>query len=477
MRIPSRGYIYGFGALGGFLFGYETGVLAGALPFIRSDYPAITSTQSGLIVAALAIGAIFGASGAGRLSDRIGRRKVLFILGALFVVGSLASSAAGGAISLIGCRVVLGLGVGGASALVPVYLAEMAPARSRGRLGGLNQLMLVIGILAGYLVNYFLDASGNWRLMLATGMVPAVALVLGAIKLPESPRWLVTHGRADEAWVLLSATRPENEARAELRQMTQLNSQRTERRELLSAWVRPALVAGVGLAILTQLNGTNVISYYAPTILGSVGFGSSVAILATVGLGVVKVVFVAVGLTLIDKVGRKALLILGNVVMGLSLLGLAITAHSPHPNGGLLVLFMALFLAGNETGWGPTFWVLMGEIFPTRIRGAAMGVAGMAVWAATAAVSYTFPVMMDHLGLSISMYIFAGLNIAAVLFGARYVSETKGRSLEEIEERLHSGAAKTASTTPAGQDGSPAGQGGPSTAATPAAAAVTQPDA
>ncbi|MFJ8019329.1 sugar porter family MFS transporter [Streptomyces sp. NPDC096311] len=434
-RIPSTRYIYAFGALGGFLFGFETGVLAGALPFIRDDYPSITATEVGLIVAALAVGAIFGAAASGRLSDRIGRRRVLLVLGVVFIAGSLASAISAGTSTLILSRLVLGVGVGGASALVPVYLAEMAPAHARGRLGGLNQLMLVTGILAGYLVNLVLDPTGNWRAMLATGAVPALALVLGTIRLPESPRWLVTHGREDEARTLLTATHGAG-AWAELDQIRAIAAEPTERGALRSRWVRPALVVGIGLAILTQLNGTNAISYYAPTILENVGFGSGVAILTTVGLGVVKVVFVALGLLLIDRVGRKFLLVLGNVVMGLSLLGLALAARAEHPSGILLVLFMALFLAGNEVGWGPTFWVLMGEIFPLRIRGAAMGVASMAVWIATAGVAFAFPVMLDGIGLSASMFIFAALNACAVVFGMRYVTETKGQTLEEIERNL-----------------------------------------
>ncbi|MEU6132301.1 MFS transporter [Saccharopolyspora sp. NPDC047091] len=197
VRIPSTRYIYVFGALGGFLFGFETGVLAGALPFIRHDYPSITPTASGLIVAALAVGAIAGAAVSGRLSDRIGRRKVLFVLGAVFVAGSLASALSVGTAMLIASRLVLGIGVGGASALVPVYLAEMAPAHARGRLGGLNQLMLVIGVLAGYVVNWVLDPTGNWRVMLASGALPAIALVLGTIRLRRARvGWSRTAARA-----------------------------------------------------------------------------------------------------------------------------------------------------------------------------------------------------------------------------------------------------------------------------------------
>ncbi|MEU6132300.1 MFS transporter [Saccharopolyspora sp. NPDC047091] len=227
------------------------------------------------------------------------------------------------------------------------------------------------------------------------------------------------------------------DADAELEQIRAIAAEPADRDALRSRRVRPVLLIGIGLAVLTQLNGTNVISYYAPTILGAAGFGSGVAILATVGLGVVKVVFVGIGLLLIDRVGRKFLLVLGNVVMGLSLLGLALVAQAAQPDPVLLVLFMALFLAGNEVGWGPTFWVLMGEIFPLRVRGAAMGVASTAVWVATAVVAFAFPVLIDGIGLSASMYVFAALNAVAVLFGARYVTETKGKTLEEIERDLH----------------------------------------
>jgi MFS family permease len=246
----------------------------------------------------------------------------------------------------------------------------------------------------------------------------------------------VENSRREEAFTLLASTRPVEEARAEIEQIERIVAQPVDRHELRARWVRPALVVGIGLAILTQLSGNNVISYYAPTILTGLGLGSSVAILATVGLGAVKVIFVVFGLALIDKVGRKALLIIGSLGMGLSLVGLAIAAQAAHPNPALLVFFMALFLAANEIGWGPTFWVLMGEIFPLRVRGAAMGMSSMTVWVATAVVSFAFPPMLAGIGLSTSMWVFAVFNLLAVLFGWRFVRETKGRTLEAIELEL-----------------------------------------
>lgn len=436
--VPKPALIYFFGALGGILFGYETGIIAGALSYIYKTpgFPPNALT-TGLIVGGISIGAIVGAVIAGRLSDRIGRRRVILILGIIFIVGSLACAVAPNNDALVAGRIFLGLGVGGSSALVPVYLSEMAPAKARGRLAGLNQLMIVTGLLLGYCVNFLLAHSENWRLMLASGAIPALLLVGGLPFLPESPRWLMTKGRTDEAARLLYATRSREEAASDIEAITRVEA-RSSRKELLAKWVRPAIVVGVGIPILCQATGLNMVTYYAPTIFESLNLPHENALIFTIILGTIKVVSVAIGLQFIDRVGRRSLLIAGSACMAVSMAAMALEASKGDQIEPLSMLIaMAVMFVSYSLTWGPVNWVVLGEIFPLRVRGAAMGMASMVTWFATLAITFGFPLLRESLGLAGTMVLFVGCNIVGFLFCLKFVRETKGRSLEQIEQDLH----------------------------------------
>lgn len=436
--VPKPGLIYFFGALGGILFGYETGIIAGALSYIHST-PGFSGTalSTGLIVGGISMGAIVGAVTAGRLSDRIGRRRVILVLGIIFIIGSVACSLAPNDALLIAGRIFLGLGVGGSSALVPVYLSEMAPAKARGRLAGLNQLMIVTGLLLGYGVNFLLAGTGDWRLMLASGALPAILLVAGLPFLPESPRWLMTKGRRDEAARLLYATRSAEEAAADIEAITRVEAQ-SSRWELLAKWVRPAVIVGIGIPILCQATGVNMVTYYAPTIFDSLRLPHENALIFTIILGTIKVVSVVIGLQFIDRVGRKKLLVGGSACMAVSMAWMAFEASKgDHINPLSMLLAMSVMFVSYSLTWGPVNWVVLGEIFPLRVRGAAMGMASMVTWFATLGITLGFPLLQQALGLAGTMQLFVACNIVGFLFGLKFVRETKGRSLEQIEQDLH----------------------------------------
>ena len=434
--------IYIFGALGGLLFGYDTGIIAGALLYINKDL-GLTPTLQGVVVSSLLVGAMIGSIVAGPLADAIGRRRLVLIAAVTFIVGAIGSALAPSAGVLILFRVVLGLAVGAASVIVPLYLAELAPTEIRGAIASLNQLMIVTGILIAYIVNLSLAASGGWRLMLGLAVVPALAMLLGMLFMPETPRWLVAKDREPEAREVLRRSRDEDAVEKEIHDIKSVERQEEGGvRELLAPWVRPALVVGMGLAILQQIVGINTIIYYAPTTLTKVGFGNSAAILANAGIGVLNVTMTLVAIWLIDKVGRKPLLLVGALGMALSLAILAITSLVlPEPKGlglvGLItVVCLAGFIVSFAASWGPIVWVMLAEIFPLRIRGAAMGVATLLLWGANFVVSLTFPILLAAIGIGYLFLGYAVIGILAFLFVRFFVVETKGRSLEQIEADL-----------------------------------------
>jgi MFS transporter, SP family, sugar:H+ symporter len=434
--------IYIFGALGGLLFGYDTGVIAGALLYINKDLE-LTPTLQGVVVSSLLVGAMLGSIVAGPLADAIGRRRLVLIAAVTFIVGAIGSALAPSAGVLILFRVVLGLAVGAASVIVPLYLAELAPTGIRGAIASLNQLMIVTGILVAYIVNLALAASGGWRWMLGLAVVPALVMLFGMLFMPETPRWLVSKDREPEAREILRRSRDEAAVEKEIHDIKSVERQEEGGvRELLAPWVRPALVVGMGLAILQQIVGINTIIYYAPTTLTNVGFGNSAAILANAGIGVLNVGMTLVAIWLIDKVGRKPLLLVGALGMALSLAILAITSLVlPEPKGlglvGLItVACLAGFIVSFAVSWGPIVWVMLAEIFPLKIRGAAMGVATLLLWGANFVVSLTFPILLSAVGIGYLFLGYAVIGVLAFLFVRFFVVETKGRSLEEIEADL-----------------------------------------
>jgi sugar porter (SP) family MFS transporter len=441
-RVGSNKLVYFFGALGGVLFGYDTGVIAGAILFINEDL-GLSPFTSGLVVSSLLVGAIIGAAFAGPIADATGRRKLVLVASIIFAVGAIGAALATSAGLLILFRFVLGLAVGAASLIVPLYLAEVAPTEIRGAVASLNQLMIVTGILIAYIANSALAGAEAWRWMIALAVIPSVLLFLGMLFMPETPRWLASKDRDEEAREVLRRTRDEVAVEAEMSDIKRVESQEEGGLgELLASWVRPALLVGMGLAIFQQIIGINTIIYYAPTTLTNVGFGNSAAILANAGIGVINVTMTLVAIRFIDRVGRKPLLLLGAAGMALSLAILGLTSLLlPEPSGvslvGIITLVcLALFIAAFAVSWGPIVWVMLGEIFPLKVRGSAMAVATVLLWAANFVVSLSFPVLLEALGIGWLFLGYSLIGLVALFFVRSFVTETKGRSLEKIESDL-----------------------------------------
>ncbi len=445
-RVPARratrkGALYFFGALGGILFGYDLGVISGVLLFIKTKSVFdLGSVGQGVVGGCLAAGAIVGAAIAGKLTDRPGRRRTIMIGAAIFAVGTIGCTLAPNATVFVIARFVVGVAVGATSATVPTYLSELAPSRLRGALSSLNQLMIVSGILIAYVVDWLLSGSAEWRVMIAIGIVPAALLLIGMATLPETPRWLVKQGREDEARQVISAAQGEVDVNAEvagIREVIRLDGeQRGTLRDLAAKWVRPMVVVALILAIGQQFSGVNAINLYAPTIFKNLGIGTSNALFASIVLGIVKVAFTAWVIFVVDRWGRKPLLLLGNILMSttLVLLGIAVlTLHSPNAVALSTIILLVIYLAGYELGWGAVVWVVMSEVFPLKVRGVGMGAGSVVLWAATFAITFVFPVMDNSLGLADSAFIFAGIGVILYLLVAKFVPETKGRSLEQIE--------------------------------------------
>ncbi len=434
-------YVVAFiSALSGLLFGYDTGVISGAILFIRRDFD-LSPAANGLVVSAVLLGAVLGAALGGTLADRWGRRRVILLAAVIFALGALGSGLAPGAAWLVLSRGVLGLGIGVASFVAPLYISEVAPVSVRGALVSLNQLMITIGIVLSYVVDLALASAGAWRWMLGLAVVPAVLLLLGMWLMPETPRWLKRRGLDDPARVVLQRIRGGAAVAAELDEIAaSLRQQEAGWAELFGPAVRPALVIGVGLAIFQQVTGINTVIYYAPTILELAGFQSAtVSILATVGVGVVNVVMTVVAIWLLDRVGRRPLLLVGLVGMiaGLAGLGLAFRLMGSGTSIGLLAtLLLMLYVGFFAISLGPIFWLLIAEIYPLKIRGLAMSVATLSNWAANWLVALTFLTIVDLLTASGAFALYAVLGLAALVFSYLRVPETRGRSLEEIEAQF-----------------------------------------
>ncbi len=434
-------------ALGGLLFGYDTGVISGALLFLREAFH-LSNLMLGVVTSLALAGAAVGAGFAGPLSDHFGRRPILIVTACIFVVGGLVSAFAPVlAVLLIG-RLLVGLGIGGASMLTPLYLAEIAPARERGALVSFSQLAVTVGILVAYLVGYAFAASGAWRWMLGLGSVPGVILGVGMVFLPETPRWLAGHGRIEKARIAMKRLRavgkdiePEmRQLQADLKPVAKvLPTSRLGHRV-----ARLPLIVGIGLAIFQQVTGVNTVIYFAPVIFQASGLSSaSAAILATAGIGVVNVVMTMVAIWLVDRLGRRLLLLGGLAGMGISLCLLA-TAFLLGKGSYLGIMTagsLALYVGCFAVGLGPVFWLLVSEIFPLAIRARGMSAATIANWTANLVVALTFLNLTDLLGRSGVFFLYAALTFCALGFAFVLVPETKGLSLEAIEA-LWAGRAK-----------------------------------
>ncbi|HEY9733837.1 MAG TPA: sugar porter family MFS transporter [Drouetiella sp.] len=434
-------------ALSGLLFGYDTGVISGALPFIKNQFT-LSAEGEGMVVSGVLFGATFSSMVSGSLTDKFGRKKVLLTTALLFAAGSVLAAYAPDVNLLVVGRVILGLAIGVASFAAPLYIAEMSPPKVRGTLVAMNQLAIVTGILLSYLIDYFFAASGDWHSMIVLGTVPAVLLALGMLTLPESPRWLVVNGDEDKADAVLKKVRGTDNVAEEFSEIrTSLEQEKGDWREFFAPHLRSALVVGVGLGAFQQFTGINTVIYYAPKIYKAAGLTSdSVGIMATAGVGLVNLIMTIVSLVLIDRVGRRPLLIVGNIGMLLSLGALSLTFLF---NASADVLkFVGIgstfvYVAFFAISLGPVFWVMISEIYPLRIRGFAMAMATALSWLSNMIVSYSFPVVLEKFGIGATFGGYALITLASLIFCMKLVPETKGLSLESIENQERKGAFHT----------------------------------
>ncbi|MFF2925451.1 sugar porter family MFS transporter [Streptomyces celluloflavus] len=433
-------------ALGGALFGYDTGVISGALPFMEGHF-GLTSLGEGVITSALLIGAAFGSLAGGRMSDALGRRNSLLWAGAVFIGGALAVALAPSVPFMIVARFVLGLAVGSASVITPLYLSEIAPPHIRGRLVSFNSLMIVSGQLLAYLINAVLAHWEAWRWMLGLAALPAVALFIGLFFLPDTPRWYISKGRPDDAARVLRRTLPAEDVAGELARIDHARGLEADARrgawdELRTPWVRRLLLVGIGLAIVQQITGVNAVIYFAPKILAATGLGTNTAITATIAVGAVSVIATAIGMSLIDRVGRRPMLISGLAGMTVALALLGASFHLPRSTAvsylvlGLMVLYMAFMQATLNTG----VWLLLAEMFPLKVRGLAMGTAVFVMWLVNFSVALAFPLLLDAVGASVTFWFFGVMCVLSLLFCKRYAPETKGLALEDLEHELRKAA-------------------------------------
>jgi len=429
-------------ALGGLLFGYDTGVVSGALLFLHTSFSNVTSFDKELVTGLLLAGAAVGAFLAGRLADRIGRRSVILITAAVFVAGVLGAAFSPTLWFLIVMRFVIGLAVGSASMAVPLYISEVAPPRVRGALVSFNQLALTMGILFAFLVDYALSSAAAWRLMFGLAAIPAVLLFVGMLTQAESPVWLVTHDRIAEARRVLTRVRSaDHDIDGEIDDIRSLSGRTASYRELLRPGVRKLVVIGVVMAVFQQVTGINTVIYYAPTLLHQAGLGDSASLLANVGNGIVNVAMTVVAIRLIDKVGRRVLLIGGTVGMAIALFVVAATfavsgSTLGHTAAIVAVVSLAVYTGSFAIGLGPVFWLLISEIYPERIRGKSMSVATIANWGANFVVAVTFLTLLNAITNAGTFLLMGVLTLGAVAYFWKKVPETEGKTLQEIEREM-----------------------------------------
>lgn len=437
-------------ALGGLLFGYDTGVISGAILFITHDFTLDTKLQE-LTISVVLIGCILGSSVAGSIADRGGRRTTLLVSGIIFAIGAILSAIAPSDDVLLAGRLVVGIAIGFCSVVAPLYISEVAPADVRGAMVSLYQFAITVGILAAYIVDYALAPAGAWRWMLGLGVVPALILIGGMLPLPESPRYLFKVGLADTAREELRRIAGGAEIAIEEAAITEsLKIKSAGFATFATPAVRNALILGFSLAVLQQVTGINTVIYYGPHIFQLAGIASNVAsILATTLVGVVNVLLTLVAIFFVDRIGRKPLLYAGISGMFVALAALAFAFAQPHLQGslaGIALGSMMLYVGSFAYSLGPIVWLLISEIFPLEVRGVGMSICTLGNWVANLAVSLFFLTMVAAFGPSLTFATYAALCIVTLVVVWRGVPETKREILEHIS--LAPEGARAAEVTP-----------------------------
>ncbi|MFJ8778339.1 MULTISPECIES: sugar porter family MFS transporter [unclassified Streptomyces] len=434
---------------GGLLFGYDTGVINGALPYMTDDL-GLTAVTEGMVTSSLLLGAALGAVIGGRLSDARGRRRTILALAVLFFVGALGCTLAPTTAVMVVARFVLGLAVGGASVTVPVYLAEVSPAERRGALVTRNELMIVSGQLLAFTSNAIIaraggESGGVWRWMLVIATIPAVVLWFGMLVMPESPRWLASQTRFNEALEVLKQVRSRQRAEAELAEVSALAVKEEQQRlggwqDMKSTpWIRKLMFVGFGIAIVQQITGVNTIMYYGTQILTDAGFAADSALTANIANGVISVLATFVGIWLLGRVPRRPMLMTGQAgtTTALLLIGVfSLVLPSGDARAYAVLAMTVTFLAFQQGAISPVTWLMLSEIFPMRMRGFGMGVAAVVLWLTNFVIGLVFPSLVSGIGISNTFFLFVVAGVFSILFVKRCVPETRGRTLETLEAEL-----------------------------------------
>jgi sugar porter (SP) family MFS transporter len=468
LSAPEHGHHYSYhtrvwmaaaiAGMGGLLFGYDTGMISGAQVFIEEDFD-VSSSGIGLVVSAVTLGALFGAIGSGWLTQRLSRRAVVVLAAVVFIIGAIIAAVSPNVEVLIAARLIIGIGIGFASTVVPLYIAEIVPSSSRGSMVALFQLAITAGILVAYLVNAVFADDGEWRAVFALACAPATLLLLGMLALPESPRWLVARGRIDEAHHVLDELRDPDDPQTGLELQEIVDTVEADRarpkqplrRSLTSPLARTILIVGIGLGVFQQITGINTIIYYAPTILKEAGLGTETSFLTTAGIGALNFLATVCALLFVDRIDRRKILMAGMLGMTLSMALLATTFAIDDFGGALrwvAVGSLFSFIACFAISWGWGFWVMASEIYPMFIRGQAISIGNAIQWGANFAISLLFPILLADWGGATVFYVLAGFGVIALIFTQRLVPETRGKTLEEIEAewRRRAGVAATDAT-------------------------------
>lgn len=436
-------FVASIAAIGGILFGFDTGVISGAILFIKKQF-GLSAFMNGAVVAASLVGAVIGSAASGWFADQYGRRYMLIVASIIFLLGSLGSAMASSIALLMLSRAVLGFAIGIASFTAPLYISEIAPANMRGALVTLFQLAVTVGIFLSYFVDAYYAQTGAWRWMLGAGVVPAVLLFSGLLFLPMSPRWLCLKGRTHEAFYTLAQIRRGEDVNDEFEGIKKSLLEENDWRILLKKWLRPAMVIGIGLGFFQQFTGINTVIYYAPTIFKLSGFSSdAIAILATMGIGAVNVLATIAAIPLIDRVGRKPLLYCGMTLMMVCLFGLSTSFGFADPEKLKWIAFGSLvfYVIGFAVSLGPIMWLMFTEIFPLKVRGVATSIVASLQWLFNFIVSLTFLTLIKYFHETGTFALYGTVCLLGLLFVYFRIPETRGVSLEKIESNLRAGVA------------------------------------
>lgn len=430
-------------ALAGLLFGFDTGIISGALLFIQKQFT-LTTTMKELIVSSVLLGAMAGSLFSGKLTDRFGRRRLMLVISTLFIIGTLIASYANTVQLIIAGRILIGIAIGMGSYTAPLYIAEAAPFEWRGALVSLNQLAITLGIMSSYFINFaFIHTEYSWRAMFLIGILPAILLGLGMIFLPESPRWLVKQNKLDKARKILEKLRAHSNVDHELNEIKEsLKLREASLKDVFSPWIRRVLFLGIFLGFLQQVTGINTLIYYAPTIFQMAGFhDASSSILATTGIGVVNVLSTIFAIIVLDRLGRRPLLFAGLIGMGLSLFCLSLAFHFSHSDylKWIAVASIFIYIISFAFSLGALLWLMVAEIFPLEVRGTAMSIAVFSCWFWNFAVSFTFLSLLNLLGAPKTFLLYTAMCVLGLIISYFFVPETKGVSLEKIEENIRAG--------------------------------------